>query len=329
MLLTYNETVKRIEAGESLHIAGSETLLRKLPKGNWIGGSTEYFMSRSGCKTADDALSVLSFHDAEVSIGTYDEKNIHEMALDAFGNGFSIVIIPFGSASHKVFAEMAVEFGTPFLKNIVGWISGANLEKSGQTPVSVNGLTGDVSSDKVAVMHVGLPESKSAIVGIVNIFAQDEKSPTLEFLENGFVVEMCLVDGEETRFADYIAWRGISTALPLVGDYSGNGVNVSFKSVENGVVKLYAPVFRGVKYKIAKVVPDYIDEFLKRANFDHVNPWFACNCVLNYLYNKLDGQKVGTFVGPIAFGQIAYHLVNQSLVYVDVRDLDYEQSNAG
>jgi len=85
MLLTYNETAKRIEAGESLHIAGSEALLRKLPKGNWIGGSTEYFMSRSGCKTADDALSVLSFHDAEVSIGTYDEKNIHTMTLDAFG----------------------------------------------------------------------------------------------------------------------------------------------------------------------------------------------------------------------------------------------------
>jgi len=327
MLTTLGEAEKRIESGESLHIAGSEALLRKLPKGNWIGGSTEYFMSRSGCKTADDALSVLSFRDAEISIGAYDEKNIHTMALDAFDNGFSIVIIPFDSASHKAFAEKAVELGTPYLKNIVGWISGANLEKSGQTPVSVNGLTGDVSSDKVAVMHVGLPKSKSVNVGVVNIFAQDENSPTLEFLENGFAVERCLVDGEETLFADYIAWCGISTTLPLVGDYSGNGVNVSFKSVENGIVNLYAPVFKGVKYKIAKVVPGYIDEFLKRARLDHVNPWFACNCVLNYLYGKLDGQKVGTFVGPMAFGEIAYHLVNQSLVYVDVCDLDYAQSN--
>jgi hypothetical protein len=329
MLLTYSETVKRIETGESLHIAGTETLLRKLPKGNWIGGSTEYFMSRSGCKTADDVLSVLSFRDAEVSIRAYDEQNIHTVALDAFGNGFSIVIIPFAGAAHKAFAEKAVKSEAPSIKNIVGWISGVNLEKAWQTPITVNGLTGDVSSDKAAVMHVGLPKSKSVSVGVVNIFSQDEKSPTLEFPEGGFTVERCLVDGEETSFAGYIVSRGISTTLPLIGDYSENGVNVSFKSVENGAVNFYAPVHRGVKYKIAKVVPGYIDKFLKQARFDHVNPWFACNCVLNYLYGKLDGQKVGTFVGPIAFGEIAYNLVNQTLVYVDVRDLDYAPSNAG
>jgi hypothetical protein len=308
MLLAYSETVKRIESGENLHIAGSEALLRKLPRGNWIGGSTEYFMSRSGCKTAADVLSVLSFHDAEISIGTYDEKNIHTVVLDAFDNGFSIVIIPFGSAVHKVFAEKAVEFETLLKKNIVGWISGGNLEKTGQTPISVNGLTGDVSSDKAAVMHIGLPKSKSVNVGVVNIFSQDEKSPTLEFPEGGFSVNKCLVDGEETRFADYIAWRGISMTLPLIGDYLENGVNVSFKSVENGVVNLYAPVLKGIKYKIAKVVPGYIEEFIKNARFDHVNPWFACNCVLNYLYGKLDGKKIGTFVGPITFGEIAYNL---------------------
>ncbi|GBU21364.1 hypothetical protein R80B4_01253 [Fibrobacteres bacterium R8-0-B4] len=319
MLLTLSEAGKRIESGENLHIAGSEALLRKLPKGNWIGGSTEYFMSKSGCKTADDELSVLSFHDAEISIVTYDEKNINTVALDAFDNGFSIVIIPFGSAAHTVFAEKAVEFEALLSKNIVGWISGVNIEKAGQTPVSVNGLTGVASSDKAVVMHVGLPKSKSASVGVVNIFSQDERTPTLEFPDGGFTVEKCLVDGEKILFADYIAWRGISTTYPLVGDYSERVVNVSFKSVENGVVSLYAPVFRGVKYKIAKIVPDYVEEVLRKARFNHLNPWFACNSILNFLYSKLDGKKIGTFVGPIAFGEIAYSLVNQTLVYVNVQ----------
>jgi len=323
MLMTVGEVGKRIEDGENLHIAGPEALLRRLPTGNWIGGSTEYFMSRSGCRAADDVLSVLSFRDAEISIATYDEKNIHTVALDAFDNGFSIVIIPFDCAAHKVFAEKAIEFEKLLLKNIVGWISGVNLEKTGQTPVSVNGLTGDMSSDKAAVMHIGLPKNKSVNIGVVNIFLQDEKSPTLEFPESGFTVKKCLVDGKETIFADHIARHGISTTLPLVGNHSENGVNVSFKSVEDGVVSLYAPVLRGIKYKIARIVPGYVEELLKNARFDHVNPWFACNSILNFLYGKLNGQKIGTFVGPIAFGEIAYNLVNQTLVYVDVRDTEY------
>jgi hypothetical protein len=44
MLLSFDETAKMIASGKFLHIAGTENLLKKLPKGNWIGGSTEYFM---------------------------------------------------------------------------------------------------------------------------------------------------------------------------------------------------------------------------------------------------------------------------------------------
>ena len=44
MLLTFDETVKKINEGGLLHISGTQKLLEKLPKGNWLGGTGEHFM---------------------------------------------------------------------------------------------------------------------------------------------------------------------------------------------------------------------------------------------------------------------------------------------
>ena len=34
---------------------------------------------------------------------------------------------------------------------------------------------------------------------------------------------------------------------------------------------------------------------------------------------KLEGKKTGAFTGPITFGEIAYQLLNQTLVYLEVK----------
>ncbi len=47
---------------------------------------------------------------------------------------------------------------------------------------------------------------------------------------------------------------------------------------------------------------------------------FACNCVLNFLYGKLEGAQAG-LPGPFTFGEIAYQLLNQTMVYCDVIDV--------
>jgi hypothetical protein len=244
------------------------------------------------------------------------------VAVDAFENGFSIAVVPFNSAVHKLFAEKAPSFKDMFIKNIAGWISGLNLSVPGQTPISANGPEGAAYPDKATVLHIGLPEDKAVTIGVINVFSQDEESPVIEFTKDGFEADTCHINGEETAFADYIANNSIDTKLPLVGDYSGNGVNVSFKSVENGVVHFYAPVFRGIKYRIAKSVPDYAEEFNGRLS-DHISDMnakteFSCNCILNFLYGELEGKKIENFHGPITFGEIAYQLVNQTLVYVSV-----------
>ncbi|MDR0496203.1 MAG: hypothetical protein LBH42_01160 [Treponema sp.] len=324
MLLSFETTSQLIEEGRLLHIAGTEALLKRLPKGKWIGGSTEYFMAKEGGKVSGDLLFVTDFTKTKsvyekCKVQSYDEKNICKVSVDAYENGFSILIVPFDSAVHKEYAQHAAGYENMFLRHIAGWISGLNLEKQGQTPVAVNGLTGEVFSDKAVALHLLTSEDKTVSLNIINIFEQDTGSPVIEFTEEGFHVKKCLVNGKELVFADYIAENKIDTKLPIVGDYSGNGVNISFKSIENGVVNFYAPVFQGIQYRIAKPVSDYTALFNKYIS-EHENEIaaFSCNCILNFLYGDLEHNKIEAFAGPITFGEIAYQLVNQTLVYVTV-----------
>lgn len=319
MLLSFDKTCKLISEGKTLHIAGTENLLKTLPKGNWIGGSTEYFMAKDGGKVTNELLFVSEIPYDNYKIKTYDENSIQNVTLDAFDNGFSIVIVPFDSAVHKTYAAKAPEFDGMFIKNIAGWVSGMNLGVAGQTPIAVNGQTGEVFADKAVVLHICVPDDKMVSLGIVNIFTPDENSPVIEFLEEGFSATTCMIDGKEVLLADYVAQNGIDTKFPLIGEYSGIGVNISFKAIENGVVNFYAPVFPDIKYKLAKKITDYVKEFNGHLdNMKDVQSAFSCNCILNFLYGELEGKDIEAFFGPITFGEIAYQLVNQTLVYVTV-----------
>lgn len=319
MLMTFNNASKLIDGGKLLHIAGTEALLKKLPKGNWIGGSTEYFMAKEGGKVSGELLFVTEFPYERFAVKTYAHDEIENVAADAFDNGFSIVIVPFDSEVHKHYAQNAAGFEDMFIKNISGWVAGINLDIAGQTPVAVNGVTGEAYPDKAVALHLEVPGDKLVSINIINIFSQDESSPVIEFTQEGFSATTCLVDGKEVVLADYIAKNGIDTKLPLVGDYSGNGVNISFKSIENGVVNFYAPVFSGIRYRMAKGISDYAGEFNDRlAGHTDAETVFSCNCILNFLYGGLEGKTIDAFAGPITFGEIAYQLVNQTLVYIAV-----------
>ncbi|MCL1998822.1 MAG: hypothetical protein FWG65_08650 [Turicibacter sp.] len=319
MLITFEETSKMIEDGKLLHIAGTEALISKLPSGNWIGGSTEYFIAKESGKVSDDLLFVMEFPYENFQISNYSTDNIDTIADDVHEDGFSILILPFDSAIHQDYANNAAKRYGVFLKHIVGWISGTNIDKPEQTPIVVNGLTGEVHKDKAVALHFEIPD-KMINVNIINIFEEEDNSPTLTFEETSFVVKECLVNGERTVLADYIAEHNIDIKLPLIGDYSGTKINISFRSSEDGVVNFYAPVSPNVKYKIAKKMDDYAETFNKRlANVADEESIFSCNCVLNFVYGGLEGKVIDIFEGPITFGEIAYLLVNQTLVYVTVQ----------
>jgi len=108
-----------------------------------------------------------------------------------------------------------------------------------------------------------------------------------------------------------------------VADYNGTLINVSIKSVsaENKTVDLYAPVFSGKEYRFASPIKDYAASFAEHLQeYRDLKPIFSCNCILNYLYGKLDGKATPPFAGPVTFGEIAYQLLNQTLVYAVVTD---------
>jgi len=318
MLMTFDKTAELINSGKLLHIAGTGDLLKKLPKGNWVGGSTEYFMANDGCKVSGDLLFVSVFTYDNFSIKAYDASDINSVAADAYDNGFSIVIVPFDSSVHKEYAENAAGFKDMFIKNIAGWVAGVNLNKPGQSPLTVNGITGDIFTGGAVALHMEVPADKTVSVNILNIFEQDEASPVIEFTEEGFQAKTCVIDGKEWNFAEYISQKSIDTKLPLVGDYSGHGINISFKSIDDDVVNFYAPVFKGIRYRIAKTIPSYEDEFHKQlTKLAEIKSEFTCNCILNFLYCELEGKRVQS-EGPITFGEIAYQLVNQTLVYITV-----------
>lgn len=319
MLVTIDDVKKMIETGKWFHIAGSEDLLKQMPKGNWIGGSTEYFMAESGGAVSNDKLFVKEIPYATCMISEYDENTISNITKDAYPNGFSIVILPFDSQVHQVYARNAADFEDMFMKNIVGWVSGINLSAEGQTPIAVNGQTGECSDSRAVALHVSLPENKLACINIVNIFTQNEQSPLIEFQDNSFSVNKCFVDGKEVVFSKYISQNSIDTKLPLVGEYSGTGVNVSIKDIKDDVVYFYAPVFKGIKYRIANPVSDYSKEFKWQLDqISEADPVFSCNCILNFLYGELEGKQMQSFFGPITFGEVAYQLVNQTLVYLTI-----------
>jgi hypothetical protein len=320
MLISFDETAKMISSGKLLHIAGTESLLKKLPKGNWIGGSTEYFMAKEGGKITGEELFVTEMSCTDFSIKTYSLSNIQNVAIDAFDNGFSIVIIPFDTELHKEYARSASLYKEIFEKNIVGWISGMNVTKSEQIPMVIDGTSLSVSTDQAVVLHLKLPDGKIAMVNIVNIFEQDKSTPLITFEEEGFIINKCFIDGKETSFADYLVNNKIETQkFPLVGDYSGNGINAGINTIIDGQVHLYAPVFSGIDYRMAKNLDDYEKEFNdKIAAIKVTDAKFACNCLTNFMQGKLEGKKLSAFEGPVTFGEIAYQLVNQTLVYVTV-----------
>jgi len=171
-------------------------------------------------------------------------------------------------------------------------------------------------------MHVPLPDNQVANVNIINLF-EEGKGPAIEFPATGFTAGTCSINGDAGNLAQYIQEHNIDTRLPLVADYSGIKVNVSIQNVDvaGGRVDLYAPVFEGVKYHFAEPVADYMHDFENEVKKnDTTNIAFSCNCILNFLYSELEGKKTGHITGPITFGEVAYQLLNQTLVYMTISE---------
>lgn len=322
-IYTLDEITAMVKNGDPLILAGDEKVLSKVPKGNWIGGTIPYFISKEGGEFSQEKIFATKIPDFAENITNklYTVDTIQDIFTDAPENGFSVIIIPASSKIHSDFSINSSTYKNYAAAPLIGWISGVSLDELGESfPKVANGAEGYFDEKAAVVMHVSLPKNKYADISIVNIFEQGN-GDTITVEEDGFQFESVLINGEKKDFANYLKSNNIDTKLPLVADFMGSKINSSFQAVHDNSVDFYAPLFKGVEYKVAKSVPDYINTFnamVPTGSNDGIA--FSCNCILNYLYAELEGKKTGNFVGPITFGEVAYQLLNQTMVYIDIQD---------
>ncbi len=322
-LYSLDETISLIESGAFVTIAADEQLLKQLPQGNWIGGTIPYFMTTEGGLTSKEKLFINEIPSfiKEITIKEYTASTISTIYKDCPLNGFSIVIIPASSSVHFKFALEAPHFEDFATRPLIGWISGVLLsEINNLSPKIFCGTTQKSSDSKAVVMHISLPPEKYAELFIVNIFEQNN-SDSISFPEDGFKIKDVLVNNVRMNFTDYLLQNNIDTRMPLVADYYGVSINISFQNIdtEKKEVTMYAPVLKNTKYKIAKPIDDFASAFESHIkNIDTQSIVFSCNCILNYLYGELEGKKTALITGPITFGEIAYQLLNQTMTYLKI-----------
>lgn len=321
-LVSLEEAAGLIRSGAALAFGGSPESLARLPAGNWLAGTIPYFMTESGGAKCNDRVFATRFPDDwRVSFAVYPAEQIERIVQNTPETGFSLVIAPGGSAALDHFAVVGREVADAFLKPVVGWVAGIDLDRLGQQrPQVMLGADRVAREDGIVAAHVTLPEGRLASLSIVNIFEPDD-GDVIRFSALGAAAAECLVNGRSRPFAEYLRERGNgSGVLPLVGDFSGAHINVSIQSIgDDGKVTFYAPVFPHTDYRLARPIEDYAAAFARRlAEESGEAPAFACNCILNYLHGKLEGRSVGGIRGPITFGEIAYQLLNQTLVRLHI-----------
>lgn len=321
-----SETAERIRTGKPLLLAGDEAVLRSLPAGNWIAGTIPYFMTDKGGSFNRRSVSIteLPVTARLERICEYGTDNLARVFDDACEHGFSVIIVPAGSEVHLAFALDAQDYPGFGTRPMIGWIAGVALEELATASAKViNGKEAGILADKAVVMHFSLPANQGVEVGIVNLFREGQ-GPVLRFPKDGFSVTDVEVDGRKTRFVDFLKDVQADTRFPLVANKYGSYINTSFKAVDEaaGTVEFFAPVFSGTDYHLAAPVEDYVTAFEKQIREDSSQGLsFSCNCILNYLYGELEGKRTGDFEGPITFGEIAYQLLNQTLVYLKIEEL--------
>jgi hypothetical protein len=322
-LLSVEETVARIKAGDRVVVAGEEALLRRLPKGDWVGGTIPYFVGTEGGLMSKEKLFVSSLPSEVVDFVThfYSESQLDALVADEPQHGFSYLILPAFTAIHKTFAKTISSIPAVYERPLMGWIAGVELDEIGvRQPKVVDGRSGRWSLTQGLCLHAKLVKDVVAEIGIVNPFGQGT-GDVITVDRTAFHTRKVFVNGRQENFADYLVKQNVDLRLPLVANYSGAMINVSIKSVDLSTkrVDFYAPLFPDVEYRLAAPIEDYEAAFAHDITKMDAEPTLSVNCILNYKYGCLKGHALGEFVGPITFGEIAYGLLNQTLVYMILR----------
>jgi hypothetical protein len=323
MLCGFEEAVKLVNQGSPLIVSGHPDLMARLPRGNWIGGTTPYLMTERGGVDSQDALLVAAMPDDVklVGIQRYGVGGIHYLPEDTPQNGFTILVIPSASLVHQAYAKAIPTFETTWHKSIAGWVSGTKKEGLGASAKVFFGPISHAIEDEIVAMHIALPDTQTARVKIINLYEPGE-GDEITFITEGFTVTHAMINGRMVLFAEYLEQHASISPFPLVADYHGIRLNIDIKNfdVRTGHVVFYAPVFKNVVYRFARSVPDFHARLKKAVEQPHSKIAFECICIRNYERLSMGTLTLGAFEGPVSYGEIAQFLTNMSLVRVEIED---------
>jgi PAS domain S-box-containing protein len=273
-----------------------------------------------GCLCQDKIFAIEIPGEFPATLHHYTATDLPGLYQDAGEGMVSLVILPADSPTHTEFALHAPGYAGYALHPLVGWVAGGNPDRRHHSSPKVFCGGPQPLGDAAAVLRLKLPPDCLAQINTINLF-QPGTGDSISFPTTGFSATTALINEREQNLADYFQQIKADTRLPLVANYCGAMVNVSLKNVDhpNRRVEFYAPVVAGIEYRLATPVGDYVAEFetrLRQLAPDRV--LFSCNCILNYLYSRLEGRRTGHLVGPVTFGEIAFQLLNQTLVYLEI-----------
>jgi hypothetical protein len=319
-LQTLEEAIRLVERGGPLLVAADASLLAALPRGPWIGGTTVYFMTSTGGKLDREHLYVTELQPplTSVTIRTYAETELSQIPSHYPEHGCSFIVLPSGSRTHLLFARDCASYPGLFHQPLVGWNAGVHLSDVDRiAPLVFDGTTGESFENRAVVMHGILDDGFDARLEIHNPFTVGS-GDVITFPNDGFSVADCAINGARRNFAEYLLEHSVDTRWPLIADYGGEQVNVSFQGIDlsNRRVRFYAPVFAGVEYRLSEALEDFSKIFESRPSLVPPAASFSCNCVLNFLYGHLEGRRTGQVSGPVTFGEIAYIQLNQTQVFL-------------
>ena len=321
-LYTLEEAKEILGKGQAAIVGAEENLLSQLPTGNWIGGTMPYFMGAEGGTVSKEKVFLNFLNDPlEINkIKAYEENALSAIFDDYPEWGVSFIILP-GFSSCARHYPFVVRASNDVLKSpIIGWTSGVLWEEIGKkTPKVIDGSTGKLHDNRALVMHCDLPSSITPEIGIINI--QEPEGPYLEFEEEITEVKEAVIDGEKQSIYDYFKSKGMDIARPIITDVNGSLINTSILAYndEAKTVTFATPVWPGYKYRISKPLADYEEKFEKEYKAIKEQIHFNCNCLYNYFFANLEGKKTGDVTGLITFGEVAYLLLNQTMVYLTLK----------
>ena len=245
------------------------------------------------------------------------------------------MILPFGKGMDLEYASNCINYPNFGNRVVCGWravlTNYSEFERNDESLVFL-GTSGERFTDKGVAMHVKLPEGKYAELHVFNPY-KPENDDIIVFEEDGQQSQTALINGVKQNLRQYLIENGVNSMVgntvvsqkSLSGDYGGMSINiVILPDMEediriDDVMQLGASVVKDIPFRLSSLNMENNESLKKKMNDDPIVFSFAC--INNSPYPELFAKYVTQTNGPLVFGEIAYFMMNNGIVYVTMGDL--------